>query len=143
VSITNGLSGNEVIALLPGSFAPQIGPGMTMVLTIDGYQDTKEELPISAVNFQIVGPDEAARFVGHESANVVSVTGSVLLVRCPLASDYFTSEHGTFAFHDGMSGQAKVSVRKEPLIVTLIPGLRKLKGKPSDLINDPQSLAPR
>jgi hypothetical protein len=126
LSLSGPGSGNEVIALLPGSFAPEVYPGMQLVLKIDGYPQSREELTIMEVEPEVFGPNDAARFVGKEIAQTLSLTGPILLVRSSLPQNTFVAASEKFTYHDGMVAQAEVSVRKEPLITALEPGLKEL-----------------
>src|SRR5207248_453288 len=56
VSIIDDRSGNETIALLPGSYAPQIHQGMLMTLKLQGYPDSRELVPIDSVGREVIGP---------------------------------------------------------------------------------------
>jgi len=129
LSLCRDGSSNEVLALLPGSYAPQIHVGMPLVLKIDGYSQSREELTILYVAPDIVGPNDAARYVGKEIAQTLSLNGPILIVRTTLPQDTFNtfeSANEKFNYHDGMVARAEVNVRKEPLITALVPGIKQL-----------------
>ena len=118
-------SNNEVLALMPGAYAPQIHAGMPLILRIDGYPQSRESLTIREVAPDIVGPNEAERYVGKEIAQALSLSGPILMVRTTLPKETFQSADEKFHYHDGMVAQAEVRVRKEPLITALVPGIKQ------------------
>jgi hypothetical protein len=124
-SIINEEAGYELIALLPGSYAPQIRSGMPLVLKMEGYPESHEVLPIGRVGAEILGPRQAARYVGRDSTDELPVAGSVVIVRSLLPSSKFAASERSYSYHEGMRGTAEVSVRSEPIIVNLIPGLKE------------------
>lgn len=133
VSLTGEGSSNEVLVLLPGSYAPEIHAGMPLVLKIDGYPQSREELTILDVAPDIVGPGDAERYVGKEIAQTLSLSGPILMVHTALPLDSFDTFEATnekFLYHDGMVARAEVSVRREPLITALIPGIKRFYGEP-------------
>lgn len=122
---------NEVLVLLPGSYAPQIHKGMPLVLKINGYPQSRERLTILDVAPDIIGPDDAERYVGKEIAQTLSLSGPIVMVRTALPLDTFESfdvANERFRYRDGMLAQAEVSVRKQPLIIALVPGLDQIYG---------------
>jgi GAF domain-containing protein len=125
-TIVDETAGNEVIALLPGSYAPQIQQGMPLIFRIEGYPDSHEKVTVDNIDKEIIGPQEASRYVGAESSGSFSVSGSVIIVRAFLRGPSFASEGLMYNYHDGMTGQAEVAVRSEPMIESLIPGLKEL-----------------
>lgn len=126
VSLTDEGSGNELIALLPGANAPQIRPGMPLVLKIQGYADSHETIPIEKVAGEVVGPHEAARYIGRESTDALDVTGPIVIVSAFLPHTKFEADGRSLNYHDGMVGEAEVSIRKERMILSVIPGLKNL-----------------
>jgi membrane fusion protein (multidrug efflux system) len=124
-SIVDESAGYELIAMLPGSYAPQIHPGMDIVLKLVGYPDSHEVVAIERVGTEIVGPHEAARYAGRESTDALTVAGPVLIVRST-PPPKFSAGDRSYAFHDGMTGEGEVRVRSERMIVSLVPGLENL-----------------
>jgi hypothetical protein len=116
-------AGYELIALLPGAYAPRLHAGMPLRLKLDGYSNSNEPLALGRVSAQVVGPHEAARFAGWDAGDAPA-TGPVVIVEAPLKSQTFQANRDTYAFRDGMAGRAEVSVRSDPIIVSLIPGLK-------------------
>jgi len=75
------------------------------------------------VGSEIVGPREAARFAS--SADELTVTGPSVVVHCPLTSQVFSVGDRSYEYHDGMTGQAEVDLRSEPMIISILPGVKE------------------
>lgn len=119
-------SGSRLTALLPGRYRPLLARGMTLRFRADGFPREIHELVIDRVADQSVGPSEALRFLGRDSADVVSLSGSVVLVEARLPGADFQSEGETYRFHHGMQGWAETAIRRDSIAYTFIPGLRQL-----------------
>ncbi len=119
--------GYDLIAFLPNSYAGQVHPGMAMCLKVSGESSRNCNVPISRVGPEVLDPTEAARYMGRDDAADFSVSGRVIIVRGSLPGADTGSAPSPY--HDGMTGEAEVSVRSESAIVVLIPGLRKIFGK--------------
>jgi hypothetical protein len=126
VSIIHEDSGYELIALLPGSYAPQIRPGMELIIRLDGYPESHEVVTVEHVGSEIIGSHEAARYAGRESTDALNVAGPVIIVRSFLKPRRFEAGGRFLDYHDGMVGKAEVQLRSEPMLVSLIPGLKEL-----------------
>jgi multidrug resistance efflux pump len=126
-------AGLELIALLPGSYAPQIHKGASIVFKLQGYNETRETVNIDDVSQEIVGPQEATRFLGQQSAGSLNVSGPVLIAKSMLLPESFQADGRRFSYRDGMTGEGEVSVHSEPLIIKLVPGLHELLRNPGDL----------
>jgi hypothetical protein len=130
MSLAGEGSTSEVLALLPGSSAPEIHAGMPLILRLDGYPQSREDLTILDVTPDVFGPSDAARYVGKEIAQTLSLSGPILMVRSRLSRDTFASADERFRYHDGMIARAEVRIRKEPLITALMPGIKQLYDDP-------------
>jgi biotin carboxyl carrier protein len=115
-----------MVALLPGADRPRIKPGMTLQFNIPGYEKTNEKLTITEVGQEVIGPQEASRYVGHKIADALTIKGPVVIVRASIRSRTFESRDQTFTYHDGMTAKAEVSVRKRRILVALVPALEKI-----------------
>jgi hypothetical protein len=124
LTLSAGEGGNEAIALLPGTYAPQVHARMAIVLRIDGYPQSREMFAIHDVDAENISSNDADRYIGKETAHTLNITAPVLLVRVEVPEDSFKSSSERFAYHDGMTAHAEVRVRREPLLFTLIPGVK-------------------
>jgi multidrug resistance efflux pump len=115
----------SVVALLPGRYRPLIKSGVPIRFEIEGFHRRAQELEISGVADQVVGPTEAARYIGRDLADAFPVEGPVVLVQAQLPADYFEAEGERFHYAHGMHGRAETVVRNEPVAYAFLPGLRQ------------------
>src|SRR5260370_36542179 len=107
---------------------------MNLVLKLQGYPDSHEVIPIDTVSAEIIGPHEATRYIGKESTDAINITGPIVIARSVLQRPVFGTSERSYKYHDGMIGQAEVSVRSERMILSLIPGLRELLRSPRETL---------
>jgi membrane fusion protein (multidrug efflux system) len=113
-----------IVAMLPGQYRPLIKPGMPLRLELSGFRYAYRELSIDAIGDEVIGPTEARRYLGAEIADTVVLPSSVILVRAHLPTRDFVVDGRNFAYHDGMQGIAEARVRTEPILFSIIPGLK-------------------
>ncbi len=126
LSLLDEADDRHVLALLAGADRPQLHPGMPLRLEISGYQYAYQELVIDWVSDEIIGPNEARRYLGPQVADTLVIAGPVVLVRARLPERSFEADEETYQYHDGMLATAEVAVRAEPIIVTLFPFLKRI-----------------
>lgn len=115
----------SLIALLPGADRPQLAPGMTLRLELDGYRYAYQEIEVAALADEVIGPAEARRFLGEDVADL-PMPPSVVIASADLPEETFEAMGETYHYHDGMTGIAEIETRSERIITALIPGLRAL-----------------
>lgn len=115
----------HVTALLPGRYRPLLQPGDKMRFELAGFQKLTHELVVERVGDQIVGPREAARFVGPDLADAFAVAGPVVLVQARLPRLSFEMDGEPYAFASGMLGKAEAIVRNDPIAFMILPGLKR------------------
>jgi membrane fusion protein (multidrug efflux system) len=113
-----------IVAMLPGQYRPLLKPHMPMRLELSGFRFAYRELEIDTIGDEVIGPAEARRYLGAEIADTVTLPSSVILVRAHLPTRDFSVDGRTFAYHDGMQGTAEARVRTEPILFSLVPGLK-------------------
>ena len=116
-------STGTLTALLPGQFLPLLRDGQTLRLTLDGFEKDVQALRIERVGDQIIGPTEAARYLGRELGDAFPLAGPVVLVHARLPATQFKSRHVAYSYYHGMHGRAEVAVRTRSIIRTLMPEL--------------------
>lgn len=116
----------SIVAMLPAQHRPQLRPGMTLRFEVTGYRYAYQDLVIESVAAQIIGPAEVKRYLGQEIADTVAVEGPVVLVEARLSSPTFRVDDRSFEFFHGMNGVAEARVRKERILVAMLPSLRVL-----------------
>lgn len=114
-----------VIALLPGRYRPMIKKGGKLRFELDGFQRRAHELKLSHVGDQIIGPAEAARYLGQDLAGAVAIAGPVVLVQAELPKNTFEVDGENFKFAQGTPGKAETVVRSEPIAYAFIPALKQ------------------
>ncbi|GAB4369694.1 MAG: hypothetical protein Kow0062_03790 [Acidobacteriota bacterium] len=116
----------SVIVLIPGRFRPLLAPGQELLLDIPGFAQARDRTRVTWVADQIVGPAEARRFLGPGIGDGLDVTGPVVLLRAELPGTGFRIGDESYDYYDGLAVRAEIRTRREPLIVALVPALRRL-----------------
>lgn len=114
----------SVVAIFPGQYRPFLTPESPLRLELTGFRYAYQRLTITAVGNEVIGPNEVRRFLGQDIADAVTLQGSQVIVRAPVPARAFHAGGRWHTYHDGMHGTAKVRVRSERLIFTLVPGLK-------------------
>ena len=119
-------SSASLTALLPGRYRPYLTPGKRLRFQLDGFHKRAHELVITQVGDQIVGPAEAARYLGRDLSDSLRVDGPVVLVQAQLPAATFEADDDlTLSFAHGMQGKAETAVRNEPLAYVFVPALKQ------------------
>ena len=126
LSLQNGDGPNYVKVLLPGHYRPLLRAGMPLRLELSGYRDAYQSLTIDSVGESLIGTREAQQFLGPGISESLSLAGPVVLARAALPSARFLADGRSHDLHQGMIGQAAVTIRSRPLLLKLIPGLETL-----------------
>ena len=124
IDLQQSASSATLVALLPGRYRPLLRAGDRLRFEVDGFQERAHELELTRVGDQIVGPAEAARFIGRDLADAFAIDGPVVLVQAKLPQTFFEADGQRYAFASGMFGTAEARVRDEPIAYAFIPGLR-------------------
>jgi biotin carboxyl carrier protein/GAF domain-containing protein len=128
LALAAGRARAQVAALLPGQDRPFLAPGLPLRLELQGYPYSYHHLAVRAVGEDVVGPEEARRYLGPGIADAVPIEGPVVIVFADLPSLAFESEGKTYRFHDGMWGRAEVKARSQRILEVLVPGVKALSG---------------
>jgi multidrug efflux pump subunit AcrA (membrane-fusion protein) len=126
LSIVHDQDRPSLVVLLPGEFRPQLRRGMPIRFEMSGYRYAYQKLTVDAVGEEVVGPNEARRYLGPEIGDAVQLNGPVVILKARLPRPTFQAEGRAYRFHNGMHGNAEVEVRSEKILVTLVPGLKAL-----------------
>jgi len=125
MDLQGAASEGTITALLPGRYRALLHAGDTLRFQLDGFHQLTHELVVNRVGEQIVGPAEAARFVGRDLADAITIAGPVVLVSATLPKTWFALEGQRYDFANGMYGKAEAAVRNEPLAYAFVPGLKQ------------------
>jgi biotin carboxyl carrier protein len=126
LSIVHGQERPTLVVMLPGEYRPQVRRGMPIRFEIAGYRYAYQKLTVDAVGDEVVGPNEARRYLGPEIGDSIQLNGPVVILKAALPRPDFAAEGHRYRFHNGMHGNAEVEVRSEKILVTLVPGLKAL-----------------
>lgn len=116
----------SVIALLPGEYRPLLHAGMPLRFELLGQRYLYQQLSVAAVGNEVVGPNEAKRYLGADLADTLHVDGSVVLVHAELPGETFMAEGHTLHYYDGLIGRADARVKSESVLVSLVPWVKAL-----------------
>jgi biotin carboxyl carrier protein len=129
IDLQGPVTSATVTALLPGRYRPLLYSGARMRFELDGFHLLTHELVVTRVGEQIVGPSEAARFVGRDLADAFSISGPVVLVQASLPNNAFEHDGQCYEFSSGMYGKAETVVRNEPIAYAFVPSLKQWLGR--------------
>jgi membrane fusion protein (multidrug efflux system) len=116
----------SLVAMVAADYRPMLKQGLKMRFELDGFKYEYADLTVDDVSAEGVGPAEVQRYLGQERADAVPLDpGAKVLVSANLPSATFTSEGQPYGYFDGLTGNAEVCVRNEPLLVTLVPFFRQ------------------
>ncbi len=115
----------QLIAFLPGTDRPQIKEGMTVKLSVPGYQTLPATARVYEVGTEVIGPAEARRILGGTAADSLPLEGPVTLIKAQLDSNVFADGDRTYEFHDGMPLEAEIILESERLVTALVRGATK------------------
>jgi multidrug efflux pump subunit AcrA (membrane-fusion protein) len=113
----------SIVAMVPADYRPMLQRGAKMRFELDGFHYEYSDLAVEDVAAEAVGTAEVMRYLGNERADSVAIDpGAKVLVTAKLPSSSFTSEGQAY----GLTGNASIRVRRESLLVMLIPALRSV-----------------
>jgi membrane fusion protein, multidrug efflux system len=128
VSILRDGAESWALALVPGRYRPMLEPGQGFRLELEGFPYDYQELEVSVVSDELVGPAEMRRYLGPGLGDTLVVQGPVVAVMARLPASTFQSNERTYSYYTGMPGTARVKVRARNGWVTLLPILEYLGG---------------
>ncbi|HYI03177.1 MAG TPA: RND transporter, partial [Hyalangium sp.] len=100
---------------------PMLKPGQVFRLELEGFPYVYQELTVSQVSDELVGPAEVRRYLGPGLGDAVALEGPVVVVEARLPGETFQSDSRTYSYYTGMPGTARVKVRARNGWVTLLP----------------------
>jgi biotin carboxyl carrier protein len=117
-----------VTALLPGHYRPMLRRNMPIRLELVGFEYSYQDLLIQSVGDEVVGPAETRRYLGQDLGDAVAIPQSVVFVQARLPAKRFLSEGRYLQYYSGTPGLAQVVVRRQSILVALIPALKLFFG---------------
>ena len=117
----------SVVALVPAEYRPMMTQGLDMRFELDGFRYEYADVRVEEVSSEAVGPAEVTRLLGTDRDGALRLDpGGKVFVTGRLSAQTFTSEGERYRYYDGLSGTAEVRVRREPILVSLVPALRRI-----------------
>lgn len=117
----------SAVAMVPANFRPMLQRGSKMRFELEGFKFDYTDVEVEEVSAEAVGAREVQRLLGQEKQDSVTLDiGAHVLVTAKIPAATFSSEGQSYAFFDGLTGNAEIRVRREPILVMLIPALRRL-----------------
>ncbi len=120
-------AGWRVVGLLPGHARPRLSEGAVACLRLNGFVEHRQELVVTDLAPEIVGPATAAKLLGYDLADGLPLNGPLVLTGCELSCDAFVYDDNELPFYDGLSANLEVALSAEPIILRLIPWLRRVR----------------
>jgi multidrug efflux pump subunit AcrA (membrane-fusion protein) len=116
----------SLVSMVSADYRPMLKNGLKMRFELDGFRYEYADLDVSDVSEEAVGTAEVQRLLGQDRSDIVSLApGAKILVTAKLPAATFTSEGQSYGYSDGLTGVAEIRVRREPILVTLAPVLRR------------------
>jgi membrane fusion protein (multidrug efflux system) len=122
----DGATRVALLSVVSADYLPMLKRGQKMRFELDGFQFEYADLEVAEVSPEAVGSAEVQRLLGQERADVVRLDGGAkVVVSARLPSATFISAGRPYGYFDGLTGTATIRVRREPILVTLLPALRR------------------
>jgi biotin carboxyl carrier protein len=115
------------LALVPGQYRPMLQPGQPMRLELNGFAYLYQDIIVTSVSDELVGPAEVKRYLGPALGDVLPLEGPVVVVEGKLPRDTFKARGFTYRYYDGMVGRVSVRLRSRSGWAMLIPALDLLR----------------
>ncbi len=116
----------SLVAMVSAEYRPMIHGGLKLRFELDGFEYEYSDLVVTEVSAEAVGPAEVQRLLGRERADAVLLDpGAKVIVTAKLPAATFSSQGRPYGYFDGLTGNAEICVRSEPILVTLIPAFRE------------------
>ncbi len=122
-SIDAETGGFELVTFLPGEAGPYLGQTAEAVVTFPGYARSNMKVRLEQISRELMDASAAKRFAESED---LPILGKVISARSFIDDGRFYSGDTVLRLRDGMAARATVSLRKEMLLVRLVPQLRPL-----------------
>jgi multidrug efflux pump subunit AcrA (membrane-fusion protein) len=116
----------RLVMALPGQYRPLLKSGLGTRLELTGFKFAYQSITLDSVANDVVGPQEARRFLGAEIGDAIALNGPVVIGEALLPSDGFTADGHFYNYYDGMHGIAQVRAKRTRVLVLLLPWVRTL-----------------
>jgi hypothetical protein len=112
-----------VVGMLPGHFRPRLANAAARAqLELDGFARERVDVTVRSVADEVVGPNEALRYLGRDAAGAIELGGPVVIVEATVDGLEFRAGDDSFRFYDGMQGALELRLEDESLLSIVLPG---------------------
>lgn len=129
MTLSHNDESQQLLALIPGRFRPQLAVGMPLRMELVGYPYDYQHLTITKIDQQAIGPQQARLYLGSSIADALTIEGPVVLVQAALPDEFTTLDGESYHYHEGMAGRIEIRLRSESIVERLLPGLKLLRGQ--------------
>jgi membrane fusion protein (multidrug efflux system) len=126
LDIVGETSDFEMVALLPAQYGTLLHTGTVIELKLDGYPESHARSFVQHVDPNPIDHIGVVRLGFREREDVAPTRAPRLAVYSVVGQAEFGATGEQFLLRDGMTGTVQVKVESEPMILSLIPGLRHL-----------------
>ena len=132
VRVEGGGGACTVRALLPARLAPRIREVARARFFPEGFPGSHEQVVLErAEEPRIVSSVEALPDLGFDRIGAAIEAGPLVLVQGALPDCRLEYDGDAIPYGDGMRGKLEVRVGSESILLTLVPGLKRLAGSAS------------
>ncbi len=117
----------SLVCIIPGDYRPMLKQGQDIRFSLDGYKFEYRSVKVDSVGEEVIGPIEMKRYLGPEIAEAFPIQGSSVLVKGRIPSRHFKADGRTYTYVEGLTAKVDVRVRREPIVIALIPALKALR----------------
>jgi multidrug resistance efflux pump len=117
----------SLVCVIPGDYRPMLKKGQDARFSLDGYKFEYRSVKVDTVGEEVIGPVEMKRYLGPEIAEAFPIDRPSVLVKGKIPLRTFQADGQTYNYVEGLTAKVDISVRKEPIIIVLIPALKALR----------------
>lgn len=120
----------KALVLVPGEYRPRLVPGQPLRLELEGFAYLYQDVTVTAVSDELLGPAEVKRYLGAAQGDVLKVDGPMVRVEARLPAEGLRAHGDTYRYYSGMVGTGRVRVRSRSGWSLLVPALDALGREP-------------
>lgn len=120
----------KALLLVPGQYRPRLKPGQPLRLELQGFSYLYQDVTVTAVSDELLGPTEVRRYLGAALGDILKIDGPMVRVEARLPDTGLRAHGDSFQYYTGMVGTGRVQVRSRSGWMLLIPALDALWGTP-------------
>lgn len=117
----------SLVCVIPGDYRPMLKRGQDVRFSLDGYKFEYRSVVVDTVGEEVIGPIEMKRYLGPEIADAFPINGPSVLVKGRMPSRTFQADGQTYRYAEGLTARVDIAVRREPIIIVLLPALKALR----------------